>query len=95
MRIELIAFPIVIMKKKDGSDRLCVDYLKLNKLTEADTEPMTTAEDLFDRLGKTKYYFKMDLSKGYWQIPVAEEDIEKIAFVTPNGTYNFLRIPSE
>ena len=64
------AFPIVIMKKKDGSDRICVDYLKLNKLTEADTEPMTTAEDLFDRLGKTKYYFKMDLSKGYLQVPM-------------------------
>ena len=44
------------MKKKDGSDRLCVDYLKLNKLTVGDLEPMTTAEGLFDRLGKTKYY---------------------------------------
>ena len=53
---------------------------------------MTTAEDLFQRLGKSKYYSKIDLSNGYWQIPVAEEDIEKTAFVTPDGTYNFLRM---
>ena len=49
------ASPIVIVKKKDGPDRICVDYRKLNKLTVADPEPMTTAEDLFQRLGKNKY----------------------------------------
>ena len=54
---------------------------------------MTTAEDLFQRLGKSKYYSKIDLSKEYWQIPVAKEDIEKTAFATPDGTYDFLRIP--
>ena len=85
--------PIVIVKKMDGSDRICVDYRKLNKLTVADPEPMTTAEDLFQPLGKSKYYFKIDLSKRYWQIPVAEDDIEKTAFVTPEVTYNFLRMP--
>ena len=58
--------PIVIVQKKDGSDRICVDYRKLNKLTVADPEPMTIAEDLFQRLGKSKYYSKIDLSKGYW-----------------------------
>ena len=87
------ASPIVIVKKKDGSYRICVDYQKLNKLTGADLEPMTTAEDLFQPLGKSKYYSKIDLSKGYWQIPVADEDIEKTAFITPDGTYNFLRMP--
>ena len=89
------ASPIVIVKKKDGSDRIRVDYRKLNKLTVADPEPMTPAEDLFQRLGKSKYYSKIDLSKEYWQIPVAEKDIEKIAFVTPDGTYDFLRMPFE
>ena len=49
------AFPIVIVKKKDGSDGICVDYRKLNKLTVADPEPMTTAQDLFQRSGKSKY----------------------------------------
>ena len=81
------------MKKKGGLHGICVDYWKLNKLTVADPEPLTTAEDLFQRLGKSKYYFKIDLSKGYWQIPVAEEDIEKIAFKTPNVTNDFPRMP--
>ena len=89
------ASPIVIVKKKDGSDRICVDYRKLNKLTVADPKPVTTAEDLFQRVGRSKYYSKTDLSKEYWQIPVAEEDIEKTALVTPDGTYDFLRMPFE
>ena len=59
------ASPIVIVKKKDELDRICFDYRKLNKLTVADPEPMVTAEDLFQRLGKSKYYSKIDLSKGY------------------------------
>ena len=83
------ASPIVIVKKKNGSDRICVDYRKLNKLTIVNPEPMITAEDLFQRLWKSKYYSKIDLSKGYYQIQVAEEDIEKTAFITPDGTYNF------
>ena len=84
--------PIVIVKKKDGSDRICIDYRKLNKLTVADPELLIIAEDLFQQLGKSKYYSKIDLSKG-WQISVAEEDIEKTAFLTPDGTYDFLRMP--
>ena len=87
------ASPIVIVKKKDGSDCICVDYWKLNKLTVADPEPMTTGENLFQRLGKSKYYSKIDLSKGYWEIPVAEEYIKKTAFIVPDGTYDFLRMP--
>ena len=88
------ASPIVIVKKKkDGSDHICVDHQKLNKLTVADPEPMITAEDLFQQLGKSKYYSKIDLSKGYWQIPVMEEDIEKTAFITPDVTFDFLRMP--
>ena len=53
---------------------------------------MTTAEDLFERLRKSKYYSKIDFSKGYWRVPGAEEDIEKTAFVTPDSTYSFLRM---
>ena len=81
--------PIIMVKKKDGSNRVCVDFRKLNKITEVDPEPMTTAEDLFRRLsGK-----KIDLTKGYWQIPVAQEDVHKTAFVTPDGQYEFTRMP--
>ena len=79
------ASPLVIVKKKDGSNRMCVDYQKLNLVSVADPAPMTTAEDLFGKLGKCQYYSTIDLSKGYWQIPVAEEDIHKTAFVTPDG----------
>ena len=84
---------VVVVKKKDGSNRICVDYRKLNKATISDPEPMRTSEDLFQQLGKSKFFLKIDLSKGYWQIPVAEEDLFKTAFVTPDGTYKFLRMP--
>ena len=87
------ASPIVMVKKKDGSNRVCIDFRKLNKITEVDPEPMTTAEDLFRRLSGKKYLSKIDLTKGYWQIPVAPEDVHKTAFVTPDGQYEFTRMP--
>ena len=87
------ASPVVIVKKKDGLNRICVDYRKLNKVTIADPEPMKTLENLFQQLGKSKFFSRFDLSKGYWQIPVAEEDVFKTAFVTPDGKYEFLRMP--
>ena len=86
------ASPIVMVKKKDGSNRVCVDFRKLNKITEVDPEPMTTAEDLFRRLSGKKFLSKIDLTKGYWQIPVAPEDVHKTAFVTPDGQYEFTRM---
>ena len=87
------ASPVVIVKKSDGSNRVCVDYRKLNKLTVFDPEPMPTAEELFQKTGNDKFFSKIDLSKGYWQIKVAEEDIPKTAFVTPGGHWEFLRMP--
>ena len=54
---------------------------------------MTTADDLFQKLGQCQFLSKIDLCKGYWQIPVADEDIHKIAFVTGDGCYKFLRMP--
>ena len=83
------AFPIVIVKKKDGSHRIFVNYRKLNKVTVADLQPMKTPEDLYQSLGKSNYFSKIDLSKGYWQIPVAEENV-KMAFVTPDENYQFI-----
>eukprot|EP00112_Aurelia_sp_Birch-Aquarium-sp1_P022332 Seg6260.1 transcript_id=Seg6260.1/GoldUCD/mRNA.D3Y31 product="Transposon Ty3-G Gag-Pol polyprotein" pseudo=true protein_id=Seg6260.1/GoldUCD/D3Y31 len=87
------ASPVDIVKKKDGSNRICVDYRKLNKLTVLYPEPMVTSEDLFRRFSEDKYFSKIDLSKGYWQIPVAENDIHKTAFVTPDGSYELLKMP--
>ena len=87
------ASPLVVVKKKDGSNRMCVDYRKLNLITVADPAPMTTAENLFGKLGKCQYYSTIDLSKGYGQIPVAEKNIHKTAFVTQDGRYESLRMP--
>ena len=63
--------PIVKVKKKDGSNMVCVDFNKLNKITEVDTEPIKTAEDVFLRLNGKKYLSKIDLTTGYWQRHVA------------------------
>ena len=87
------ASPLVVVKKKDGSNRMCVDYRKLNLVTVADPAPMTTAEDSLGKLGKCQYYSTISLSKRYWQIPVAEEDIHKTSFVTPDGCFEFLSMP--
>lgn len=87
------ASPVVIVAKKDGSKRVCIDYRKLNKLTVPDPEPMTPAADVFQNIGQDQYFTKIDLSKGYWQVPVRKEDIPKTAFVTNEGSYEFLKMP--
>ena len=86
------ASPVAIVRKKDGSNHVCVDYRKLNKITVFDPEPMGSADEIFHKLRKDKYFSKIDLSKGYWQVPVAETDIAKTAFVTPDGSYEFLKM---
>ena len=88
----LYTSPIVMATRKDGSNRVCVDFRKLNKITKVDPEPMTTAEDLFRRLSGKKYLSKIDLTKGYWQIPLAPEDLHKTAFMTPDGQNKFTRM---
>ena len=85
--------PVLVVKKKDNTNRVCVDYRKLNKLTVTDPEPMPTAADPFHKLSGDKYFSKIDLSKGYWQINDPEEDRHKTAFVTPDGSYEFLKMP--
>ena len=80
--------PIVMVKKKDGSNRVFDDFRKLNKITEVDPEPMTTAEGLCRRLSGKKYLSKIDLTKGYWQIPAAPKDVHKTAFMTPDRQYD-------
>ena len=85
--------PVVIVRKKDGTNRVCVDFRKLNCITEFDPTPMPTAEDIFQKMSKAKYLTKLDLSNGYWQIPVAAKDIPKTVFVTPDGSYEFVKMP--
>lgn len=85
--------PIVLVKKKDGSNRFCVDFRKLNRVTVFDTEPMPSIEDIFAKLKDDCFFSKIDLAKGYWQIPVQKEDRQKTAFITPDGSYQFRRMP--
>ena len=72
---------------------MCVDYRKLNKLTVFDPEPMSAAVDLFQKLNGDNFFSKVDLSKGYWQVTILEVDIPKMAFVTQDCSYEFLKMP--
>ena len=85
--------PIVLVKKPDGKIRFCIDYRELNKVVEFDAEPMPNIDFLFTKLAEKKIFTKIDLSKGYWQIPMAEEDRPKTAFSTPMGHFQWKVMP--
>ena len=87
------ASPIVIVPKKDGSIRLCVDYRLLNEITISDPQPMPKLEDIINKLGKAQYLSKIDLTKGFWQIPLTDNAKIKSAFVTPFGHFQFKVMP--
>ena len=61
--------PVVIVKKQDGTNRLCVDFRKLNKITEVDPEPTNTVAETIQNPSIDKWFLKIDLTKGYWQVP--------------------------
>jgi Reverse transcriptase (RNA-dependent DNA polymerase). len=87
------AFPVVLAAKSDGTWRFCVDYSKLNKKIPLDSFPLPRVDDYLDRLQKGKIFTVVDLASGFWQIPVREEDKEKLAFTTPFGTYDWNVMP--
>ena len=87
------ASPLVIVRKKDSSLRLCMDYRRLNSHSKADAYPMPRVDDLIDLVAGSPYITTLDLMKGYWQVPVAKEDREKTVFTTPFGLYQFTRMP--
>ena len=87
------ASPLHMVEKADGTWRPCGDYRLLNIATKPDLYPPPHMEDLSARLSGKKVFSKLDLRKGYYQVPVAPKDIEKTAVITPFGLYEFLRMP--
>ncbi|GJU73229.1 putative reverse transcriptase domain-containing protein [Tanacetum coccineum] len=81
--------PVLFVKKKDGSFRMCIDYCELNKLTVKNRYPLWRINDLFDQLQGSRVYSKIDLRSGYHQLRVHEEDIPKTSFRTRYGHYEF------
>ncbi|GJW89126.1 putative reverse transcriptase domain-containing protein [Tanacetum coccineum] len=85
--------PILFVKKKDGSFRMCIDYKELNKLTIKNCYPLPRIDDMFDQLQGSQYFSKIDLSSGYHQLRVHEDDIPKTAFRTRYRHFEFTVMP--
>ena len=87
------ASPIVLVSKRNGGKRLCVDYRALNKILVRDSYPLPIIENLIDRLVGAKYFTTLDFLSGYHQIKMAEDSIKYTAFITPEGKYEYLKVP--
>lgn len=89
------ASPIILVKKKNGEDRMCVDYRALNAITVKERFPLPLIDDHIDRLGRFKLFTSLDMATGFHQVPMRDDDksISRTAFVTPEGHYEYLKMP--
>ena len=87
------ASPPVLVRKKDGKVRYCIDYRALNNVTVKDAYPLPNIEECLDVIGETEFFSALDMCSGYYQIEIAEEDRHKTAFITRNGLYQYRRMP--
>ena len=87
------ASPVVLVPKKDGSFRFCIDYRKVNAVTRKDAYPLPRVDDTLDTLAGSHWFSTLDLLSGYWQVEVSPEDREKTAFCTHEGLFEFRVMP--
>ena len=87
------ASPVILVPKKDKSIRMCVDYRRLNQVTITEQWPLPRKDDILDGLLGSKWFSTLDLKSGYYQVAMSPNSIAKTAFITPDGHYEFLRLP--
>ena len=87
------ASPVVLVPKKDGTLRFCVDYRQLNSITSKDAYPLPRIDETLDTLAGSVWFTTLDLISGYWQVEVKPEDCEKTAFCTKDGLFEFKVMP--
>lgn len=87
------ASPCLLVPKSDNTPRLCTDFRKVNAVTKPDSFPLPRMEDCVDQVGGAKFVTKLDLLKGYWQVPLTDRAREIAAFITPGGLYSYNVMP--
>lgn len=85
--------PVILVPKPDGSRSFCIDFQMVNLISRFDAYPMPQVDELLEHLREAQYISTLDLTKGYWQIPMELGSKEKTAFAMPKGLYQFTRMP--